>query len=39
MALDVSLLNTQNYKVQMKCKWSNLGKGIAPSFTPRCTSY
>ncbi len=27
MVLDTSLLNTQNYKV----KWSNPGKGVAPS--------
>ena len=33
--LDTSLLNTQHYKV----KWSNPGKGVAPSPTPRCCSY
>ena len=26
--LDASLLNAQYYKVQIKCKWSNLGKGV-----------
>ena len=35
MVLDVTLLNTQHYKV----KWSNLGKGLAPSPTPWCSSY
>ena len=32
-----SLLNTQQYKVGVK--WSNPGKGVAPSPTPRCSSY
>ncbi len=32
--LDASLLNTQHYKVQIKGKWSNPGKGVAP-FTDR----
>ena len=31
--LDAPLLNTQHYKVWMKGKWSNLGKGVAPSHT------
>ena len=39
MGLDASLLNTQHYKVQIKSKWSNPGKGVAPSSTPRCSSY
>ena len=39
MILDASLLNTQYYKVWIKSKWSNPGKGIAPSPTPRCSSY
>ena len=39
MVLNVSLLNTQNYKVQIKGKWSNPGKGVAPSPTLRCSSY
>ena len=34
MVLDTSLLNTQNYKV----KWSNPGKGVAPSPTFRWSS-
>ena len=37
MALDASLLNTQHYKVRVK--WSNPGKSVAPSPTPRCSSY
>ena len=37
MVLDVSLLNTQHYKVRVK--WSNPGKGVAPSPTPWCSSY
>ena len=28
----------QHYKVQIKGKWSNPGKGFAPSPTPRCSS-
>ena len=28
MVLDISLLNTQRYKVWIKDKWSNLGKGV-----------
>ena len=39
MALDVSLLNTKHYKVQIKSKWSNLGKGVVCSFTPWCSRY
>ena len=35
MVLDTSLLNIQQYKV----KWSNPGKGVAPSPTPGCGSY
>ena len=31
MVLDTSLLNTQYYKVYIKGKWSNPGKGVAPS--------
>ena len=37
MVLDAALLNTQHYKVRVK--WSNPGKGVAPSPTPRCSSY
>ena len=39
MALDASLLNTQHYKVRIKGKWSNPGKGVAPSPTPRYRDY
>ena len=39
VVLDVSLLNTQHYNVQIKDKGSNLNKRIAPSPTPRCSSY
>ena len=35
MVLDATLLNTQHYKV----KWSNPGKGVAPSPTLWCSSY
>ena len=28
MFLDASLLNTQHYKVKIKDKWSNPGKGV-----------
>ena len=39
MVLDTSLLSTQYYKVQIKSKWSNPGKEVAPSPTPLCSSY
>ena len=39
MVLDATLLNTQHYKVRIKVKWSNPGKGVAPSLTPWCRSY
>ena len=39
MELDTPLLNTQQYKVRIRIKWSNPGKGVAPSPTPRCSSY
>ena len=35
MVLDTSLFNTQQYKVLSKVKWSNPGKGVAPSPTSR----
>ena len=38
MVLDASLFNTQHYKVWMKGKWSYPGKGVAPCFTPWCSS-
>ena len=36
MVLDTLLLKTQQYKVRIR---SNPGKGVAPSPTPRCSSY
>ena len=39
MVLDAILLNTQHYKVKIEVKWSNLGKGVAPSPTPWSSSY
>ena len=41
MVLDTTLLNTQYYKVRIesRVKWSNPGKGVAPSSTPWCSSY
>ena len=39
MVLDVSLLNTQQYKVRIRVKWNNPGKGVAPYPTPHCSSY
>ena len=40
MVLDTSLLNTQQYHVRIKgVKWSNLGKGVAPTPTPRRSSH
>ena len=34
MIFDTTLLNIQQYKVQIKGKWSNPGKGVAPYPTP-----
>ena len=39
MELDATLLNIQHYEVQIKGKWSNPGEKVAPSSTPRCSSY
>ena len=39
MVLDAALLNTQNYKVQIKGKVGNTGKGVVPSPTSWCSSY
>ena len=39
MVLNGTLLNTQDYKIQIKSKWSNPRKGVTPSLTPRCSSY
>ena len=36
---DVSLLNTQDYTVQIKGRRSNPRKGVAPSPTSWCSSY
>ena len=37
LVLDASLLNS--FRTWIKSKWSNPGKGVAPSPTPRCGSY
>ena len=37
MVLDAALLSNLNYKVRVK--WRNPGSGVAPSPTPRCSSY
>ena len=39
MVLDTSLLNTQQYKVHIKGKVEQSREGVAPSPTPRCSSY
>ena len=39
MVLDAFFLNTQHYKVWIKGKSSNPGKGVAPSPTPWCSNY
>ena len=39
MVLDVSLLNTQHYKVRIKGKVEKPREGVAPSPTPWCSSY
>ena len=36
---NASLFNSQQYKVWIKGKWSNPEKRVAPSSTPRCSSY
>ena len=38
MVLDATLLNTQHYKVCIKGKMDNPGKGVTPSPTPRFSS-
>ena len=38
MVLDANLLITLYYKVRIKGKWCNSGKGVAPDPTPRCSS-
>ena len=39
MVPDASLLNTQHYKVRIKGKVGQSGKGVTPSSTPWCSSY
>ena len=39
MVLDVSLHNTQHYRVQIKDKWINSGKRFPLSSTPQCSKY
>ena len=39
MVLDASLLNTQHYKVRIKCKVKQSREGVVPSPTPWCSSY
>ena len=39
MVLDVSLLNTQHYRVLIKGKVEQSWEGVAPSPTPWCSSY
>ena len=39
MVLNATLLNPQHHKVKIKVKWSNPGKGVAPSPTPQCSHY
>ena len=39
MVLDTSLHNTQHFKVLSRVKWGNLGRRVAPSSTPQCSSY
>ena len=35
MVLDISLINTQHYKVSIKSKWSHPGNRVALFPTPR----
>ena len=39
MVLDISLLNTQNYKVHIKGKGEQSRERVASSSTPLCSSY
>ena len=39
IVLYISLLNSQYYKVCIRIKWRNPGKGVASSSTPRCSRY
>ena len=38
MVLDASLFNIQHYKLRIKGKWCNSGKGVASSPTPLFSS-
>ena len=39
MVLDAYLLCTWHYKVRIKSKWNNPGKGVTASLTPWCGSH
>ena len=39
MVLDTSFLTLSNIRYVSRVKWSNPGKGLAPSFTHRCSTY
>ena len=39
IVIDTSLLNTQQYKVRITGNMEQSWKGVAPSPTPRCSSY
>ena len=39
MVLDAALLNSQHYKVWIKGKRNNPGKGVGMSPTPQCSNY
>ena len=39
IAIDAPSLNTQNYVVEIVCKWSNWEKGLTPPTTPWYRSY
>ena len=39
MVLDATLFNTQHYKVRIKGKVEQSREGVAPTPTPRCSSY
>ena len=38
MVLDSFLFNAHHYKIWIKDRWSNQGKGIVPFPTPQCSS-
>ena len=39
MVLDSSLVNTHDYSVRIRGKWTNPGKGVVPSCTYLCSNY